>query len=29
MYINSIECFESFSDELRQCEKCQSILSFR
>jgi hypothetical protein len=26
MNIDSIECFESFKDELRQCEKCQSIL---
>ena len=27
MNIDSIECFESFKDELRQCEKCQSILN--
>ena len=26
MNIDSIECFESFKDELRQCEKCHSIL---
>lgn len=27
MNINSIECFESFNDELRQCQKCQSMFN--